>query len=199
MRCSRWESWPAPTAKYDQALQYFQQILSRNRRKALNPKFHSEVYYQIALTLQAMNKTPLAEQYFHKTIQTAPHSFSSYQARIELAPLLAAKGQTEQALQLLQEVIRDRTDELAARAQFTMGKVYQLSQQPTQALTNYLRVKYVYKAFPEWVARALLEAAKIYEKQGKKADARKLYTEITRDYSREAVAAEAQQRLQALQ
>ena len=67
-----------------------------------------------------------------------------------------------------------------------------------EALTNYLRVKYVYQAYPAWVANALYYAGNSYEKLGQLEQAKKVYQEIIDKFPAEKISDKAKERLAAL-
>ena len=104
----------------------------------------------------------------------------------------------DRAKSFLEEVIKDRNDELAARAQKVLGDVYYEGGDYQEALTGYLRVKYVYQAYPNWVANALYSAGMTHEKLNQPDEAKKLYQEIVNKYAAEPISEEARQRLAAL-
>jgi len=87
----------------------------------------------------------------------------------------------------------DKT-ETAAMAQWMIGETYMHQQDFHRALREFLRTEILY-AYPEWQARALLEAAKCYELQGQHGQAAKLYTRLLKKYSDTSSAHEASARL----
>ncbi|MEJ2633724.1 MAG: tetratricopeptide repeat protein [Calditrichia bacterium] len=119
-------------------------------------------------------------------------------SRIELARIYSDQKKIEDAQNLLNQVIKDRNDELAAEAQKVLGDVYFNAGNYNEALTSYLRVKYVYQAYPGWVARALYAAGNTYEKLGQPAEAKKVYQEIVDKFPTEKISDKAKERLAAL-
>ena len=95
-------------------------------------------------------------------------------------------------------MIQDRNDELSAQAQKVLGDIYFDNGNYQEALTNYLRVKYVYQGYPTWVANALYSAGMAHEKLGQVDEAKKLYQEILNKYPAEQISEQAKQRLAAL-
>jgi TolA-binding protein len=184
--------------KFDQSVAYFQKIMDSQNRRSQEPAFLSEVHYQQGLTYLRQNSTNQAESAFKKSIQREPSSFSSYQARIELARIYSADKEVEQAKNYLEQVIQDRNDELAAQAQKVLGDVFYDSGNYQEALTNFLRVKYVYQAYPTWVANALFSAGMAHEKLDQTEEAKKLYQEVINKYGAEPISEQARQRLAAL-
>ncbi len=184
--------------QFDQSLGYFNRIVGGKNRRSQDPSFLSEVYYQMGLTHLKKDDRTGARTAFQKSITANEGSFSAYQSRIELAGILAQAGGTEEARKYLNRVIEDRNDELAAQAQKVLGDVYFLTGNYQEALTNYLRVKYVYQAYPTWVANALFSAGSCYEKLGQKEEAKKVYQEVVSKYPAEKISEKAKERLAVL-
>ena len=186
------------TGNYQKSLQMFTQILQGGARKSGEPSFLSEVHLQRGKTYLLMKREEDARQEFLLAVKKASKAFSGYQARIELARLMGRQKQIDPARRLLNEVIRDRSDELAAEAQTVIGDVYFAAGDYPQALSAYLKVKYVYQAYGGWVAKALYGAGLCNEKLNHPAEARKLYGEVVSKYPAEAVSDQAKKRLAAL-
>ena len=145
-----------------------------------------------------MKRDDEARKELRAAVEAASKAFSAYQARVELARLLGRQKQIDDARKLLNEVIRDRSDELAAEAQTVIGDVYFAVGDYSRALSAYLKVKYVYQAYGGWVAKALYGAGLCNEKLKHPAEARKLYEEVVSKYPAEAVSEKAKKRLAAL-
>jgi TolA-binding protein len=91
-------------------------------------------------------------------------------------------GKNAEALALYQQVIdRAPNEEVAARAQFQIGKLQFDDKQYDAASQSFVKVVYGY-SFPRWQAEAAFAAAAVYEAQGKKKEARKAYEDLIRDY-----------------
>jgi TolA-binding protein len=172
--------------------------LAGGSRRSQDTAFLSEVHYQLGFTYLKQGKDDNARGEFVKSVSVNPGSFSSYQARIEEAQLEARAGSLDKARELLTQVIQDRNDELAAQAQKVLGDIYFNVGDYQEALTNYLRVKYVYQSYPAWVATALYSAGNTYEKLGQTDEAKKVYQEIISKYPAEKISEKAKERLAAL-
>jgi len=172
--------------------------MSGKNRRSQDTSFLSEVHYQMGLTYLRKGDDNGARSAFQKALTANEGSFSAYQARIELAQIFARARSTEEARALLNRVIEDRSDELAAQAQKVLGDIYFQAGNFQEALTNYLRVKYVYQAYPAWVATALFSAGNSYEKLGQKEEAKKVYQEVVSRYPAEQISVKAKERLAVL-
>jgi TolA-binding protein len=184
--------------QFDQSIKDFSRILSGKTRRSQDPAFISEVYYQQGLTYLKQGDDERAKGVFQRSIQSQKGAFSAYQSRMELARIFARSQDLEHAKEYLNQIIQDRNDELAAQAQKVLGDVYFNAGNYPEALTNYLRVKYVYQGYPTWVANALYSAGSTHEKMGQIDEAKKIYKEVINKYPAEKISEKAKERLAAL-
>jgi TolA-binding protein len=113
----------------------------------------------------------------------------------------AAEAKLAEARKWYQKVVRSSTGgktETAAMAQWMTGETYFLQEQYPDAIREYLRVEVLY-AYPHWQAAALLQAGKCYEQTGQWKNAGDAYSRLLARYSETEFAAEARQRLPAVQ
>jgi TolA-binding protein len=109
---------------------------------------------------------------------------------------LQSKGQFDKAREAYQAVIRQRGgDELAARAQLMRGETYFHQKLLREALKEFLKVDYSYKA-PKQQAAALLEAGKVFEGLDQWAEAAEIYEKLGVRFPNDPSAAEAAKRLE---
>ncbi len=64
-----------------------------------------------------------------------------------------------EAEQIFQGLIASYSDETAAKAQFYLGEIFFVKSDYKTALGNYLKVKYLYSKFTQWVEKAMFKAA----------------------------------------
>jgi TolA-binding protein len=83
-------------------------------------------------------------------------------------------------------------------AQWMIGESHLLQEQYADAIREYLRVEVLY-AYPHWQAAALLQAGKCYEQTGQWKNAGDAYSRLLARYSQSEFAAEARERLPAVQ
>ncbi|RMG24504.1 MAG: hypothetical protein D6732_23605, partial [Methanobacteriota archaeon] len=114
--------------------------------------------------------------------EIAPKSYGGSLAGIKLAEIYIKQKNYDQAEVIFQDILRSREDELAARAQMMMGDLMLAKGDEEAAISEYLKVKYLYKGFAEWVAESLMKAAALYEKHQKPEQAKKLRDEVKENY-----------------
>ena len=86
-------------------------------------------------------------------------------------------------------------DEYAAEAQYLMGEIGFEGGQYQRALEDYLKVKYLYPSYAEWVGRGLLRVGECYEKMDQKNRAKTVYEEVARTHRDDEIGEEAKRRL----
>ena len=107
-------------------------------------------------------------------------------------------GKTAEALALYQQTTdRAPNQEVAARAQFQIGKLQFDQKQYGEASQSFVKVVYGY-SFPRWQAEAAFASAGVYEAQGKKKEALKAYQDLIRDYPQSDKVAPAKARVEEL-
>ncbi len=102
-----------------------------------------------------------------------------------------------EARQWYEKVIAKHNGPTAAKAQFQIGETHFAEKKYDQAAKALLTVTAVY-AYPEWSARALYEAGRVFEETKDVDRARKQYAECLKKYKDRPEAALAQKRLAAL-
>jgi TolA-binding protein len=84
--------------------------------------------------------------------------------------------------------------ELAAQAQFMIGETYFLEKNDKEAERAFLAVDLTYNV-PKVQAAALLELGKVYERQGRKDDARACYQKVLDKFPDDELAEDARERM----
>ena len=78
----------------------------------------------------------------------------------------------------LQAVIARRTDEVGAEAQYRIGELEAIRGEYREAVTQLLRVKYVYPGAADWIARAFLKLGECYIALRETAKAKEAYLAV---------------------
>lgn len=168
------------------------------RQFASDSEVLSELLYRKGRLFLVDGNAPEAQRIWNEVVRRWEASRAADRARIGLARLALAAGDATGARTLSQRVATGRTDEIGAEAQFVVGETWAAAGDWRQATTAFLRVRYVYTAYVEWVNRALLEAGRSYERAGDKARARETYRDLLQRQPEAAIRKEAEQRLGAL-
>lgn len=158
----------------------------------------SELLYRKGRLFLTDGNAPEAQRLWNEVVRRWDSSRAADRSRIGLARLALTSGDATGARTLSQRVATGRTDEIGAEAQFVIGETWAAVGDWRQATTAFLRVRYVFAAYADWVNRALLEAGRSYERSGDKARARETYRDLLQRQPEATIRKEAEQRLGAL-
>ncbi len=107
-------------------------------------------------------------------------------------------GKLDDALALYRQVIAKTDREVAARAQFMIGRIQFEKKNYREATTSFFKVAYGY-SYPQWQADATYEAAQCFDRWGKTDQAVKQYQDLIAKYPQSDKAGLARQRIEELQ
>ena len=112
-------------------------------------------------------------------------------SKIELAAIYLNKKEKYKAIEIIESVASSRTDNIGAEAQFRLGEIYFNEGDYKQAITEFMRIKYIFPKESDLVAHSLLKVGQCYEATNDIASAKKIYKEIIKlggssDYTKEA-------------
>ncbi|HTY35492.1 MAG TPA: tetratricopeptide repeat protein [Bacteroidota bacterium] len=159
--------------QYDQAFK----VLDRADNELVNTEFAPQAAYlrgQVFVENGAMED---AKTKFEFVTSKFPGTVEADKARIGLVRIALRDQQLAVAQDLSQKVATSRTDEIGAEAQYLSGLTYAQSGDFQNALTAYLRVKYVFPSHEVWLARAYVGMGQAYEQTKDVAKARESYQE----------------------
>ena len=150
--------------------------------------------YKQGLAYLGMGRSGEAKRVFQRVISKHPENLMAAYARLELAEMAIQESRFFEASEQITAIIESRTDETAARGQYLLGEIAWEQGDTEEALTNYLKVKYIYPSSTNWVDRALLKAGACYEKMGESRKARKVYDDLLTRHKEDEIGQEARRR-----
>ena len=103
------------------------------------------------------------------------------EARYRMAQLHEAAGETEQAFALYEEAASTNNGDVAARARFRLGELYEGREEYDKAARSFMRVAILF-LHQDLSPESLWRAARNYTAAGAPERAKKAYEEILRDY-----------------
>lgn len=139
-----------------------------------------------------------AKSAFEFVISKYPTSVEADKARNALTRMAIAAKQFPSAQELSQGVATSRTDEVGAEAQYLSGFAFEQNGEWQQALTAYLRLRYVFPSHERWLAKAYLGLGHAYEELKDAAKARESYQQVVKMLQNGAEFDEATRRLTTL-
>lgn len=140
---------------------------------------------------------PASLQTFTQFLEKYPKDKFAYRAQFGIGWAQENQKQYDAARASYQKVIATHNGETAARAQFQIGETYLAEGKFEEAIPALLAVEDVY-AYPNWSAKALLEAGRAFEEMKQNDQAKEQYTHLVDKYKDAPEAKLAQQRLGAL-
>lgn len=136
-----------------------------------------------------------AENTFRRMLETPGSPDYADYAKLGLARVALARKSYADALVYVDEVIQNRSDGLAAEAQFLKGEIYFEQEDYRKAGLEYLKLRYLFESYPFWVVRGLYSAGLCYERLNQITDAIKMYRAILQKFPDSEYAALAQEHL----
>ncbi len=156
----------------------------------------AEALYLSATAHRSLGDATRTEVELRRLIDEYPGSPLAAQGRLRMAELAMERGNFNIAQNEVNTLLAERTDELAAEAQYLAGEILFAQQRWNDAEVQFLKVRYVYPAFGDWIARALLRAAQADLRLGNTEKARNLLETALRDHPAAAVAAQVRAELE---
>jgi TolA-binding protein len=152
----------------------------------------------LAECLAEERKFDEARKRFQAFIQKHPESPSLARARFGIAWADENAGKLDEAVALYRQVARESASAIGARAQFQIGQCLVAKKNYRDAIAELLQVPAAY-AYPEWAAKAVLQAAGCFEALGDLERAKKYYGEVVANYEGRDEAKLAKERLDRLE
>jgi len=138
-----------------------------------------------------------SEKLYSQFLDRFPNDRFTYQAQFGIGWALENQKKYDDARSWYSKVISQNSSPTAARAQFQIGETYYAQAKYDQAAAALLAVADVY-AYPEWAARAIFEAGRVFEQMKQVDAAKQQYSTVVNKYKDAPEAALAQKRLAAL-
>lgn len=120
------------------------------------------------------------------------------QSRIAMARLIAPRGNTERALELLAAVVSRRLDDIAAEALLFRNELLVRANDLSGALAELRRLTTEFASYPEYAEPGMLLLGTVYEQLTNYGAARDTYTQLIAQTEDSRIRAEAENRLRKL-
>ena len=130
-----------------------------------------------------MNDFFNAQRMLKRVLEEYPQSEIIYRAQLALGKLYYNTSQFAEALNEFRLIVTKQKNEIAAEAQYWIGQTLFQQQKYTEAAVEFLKVKYLYPGYVDWVVRAIYQAALVNEKQKRYGEARLLYQTIIKQFN----------------
>jgi TolA-binding protein len=151
----------------------------------------------LALSLVEAEAWNDAVKVLNRHRQTYPESERIFEVDFWLGKSLVATGRHDSAIQCFRRVTASHRGETAARSQYEIGNCFLEKGDAQQALSEYLKVRFLY-GHVEWVAAAMLRCGQCFERLEQTDRALETYRELVEKYPEEESAKKARSRISEL-
>ncbi|NUN70601.1 MAG: tetratricopeptide repeat protein, partial [Bacteroidetes bacterium] len=103
------------------------------------------------------------------------------------------------AMEFFKAVAVNRTDEIAAEAQYAVGLAFQSQKNFSEAIVNYMRVRYVFPAAAVWIGRSYFNLGECYERTNQVQKAKESYTFVVKQNKVADLVPAAEKKLKSLE
>jgi TolA-binding protein len=158
----------------------------------------SEIKYIKSLSFIENNNLASAYQTLNEIVDKRDGSLFFYKSEIELGILELSRSNYESSLYLLNDVVNNREDDLAAKAQYYIGLIYYEQERMPEAITELIKVRSLYSAYDEWYSRGLMLLGDCYVKINDKENAAEMYKGVLKRHRNDELASEAKSKLERL-
>ncbi len=179
---------------YDREVLLYDEILPQ----ITDNKNISEIKYIKTLSFIENNNIAAAYQTLNEIVDSRDGSLFYYKAEIELGILEFSRSNYESSLYLLNDVVNNRQDDLAAKSQYYIGLNYYDQERMPEAITELIKVKSLYSAYDEWYSRSLMLLGDCYVKINDKENAAEMYKGVLKRHRNNELASEAKSKLNKL-
>lgn len=183
----------AKQEKLAEATEHFQRVLAG----AAKAELQGLALLKLGETQAQAGEFEASEKTYRRFIEAHGQDRLLYQAQFGVGWALENQKKHEEARAWYEKVIAASNTPTAARAQFQIGETYFAQGKLEQAVASLLAVADVY-GYPEWSARAVFEAGRVFEQMRQPEQARRQYEQVIGKYKDAPEAALAQKRLKAL-
>jgi TolA-binding protein len=180
--------------EYETAIQEYQTFIRSFADESTLPQ--AMLNYEICLL--RLDRFPEAQAIFKQLFKKFPASPQTGQAGLLIGDLLVAQQQCEDAAQAYSPVISGDDQVQAAQARVGIAKCYENRSDFERAVSEYLKVIYVYADQKDLVERATYSAATLYEQLKRIEEARNLYQKLADSAKDRTLAEQAKRKLQEL-
>ena len=181
--------------KYDRAFD----LMGKFEKDFKDAEVAPDAAYLKAVLFSENENHEEAKRQYESLVMRHPSSFAADKGRVALARMYLAGKNASAARDLAEKVASSRTDEYGAEAQFLTAEALAASSQWEEAVTAYLRVRYLFSSYDKWVAKSYLGLGASYEAMNDLREAKKAYQNVLRYKEQQDSVSEAQIRLKKLE
>lgn len=177
--------------RYDQALSLYDQAIEKYRSSSRI----AELLFMKGDTFLKKNNLPQAYDVFEEISLYYQTNIFADKAKLEMGLIELTNKRFENADKLFLDLVTRRTDDLAAKAQYSYGLSLMDQEKTQNAITAFVRVLNVYQMYDEWVVKSYLKLGDAYLKMNDKNKAKEMYRTVISNHRGDDYGKEAQRKL----
>lgn len=158
----------------------------------------TEVLFSKAESYIEQDSILSAYQTLNEVVDYRDGSLFYHKAEIELAMLELSRNEYESSLSLLKDVVKNRSDDIAAEAQYLIGLNYFEQEKMPESITELKKGRALFAAYDEWYTKTLLLLGDCYVRINNKKDAAEMYKAVIKKHRRDQFGKEAKSKLSKL-
>ncbi|GAB4295186.1 MAG: tetratricopeptide repeat protein [Ignavibacteriaceae bacterium] len=179
---------------YDETLLLLEDALG----KLNNTPRLAELKFLKANTLLKKGDFSAAGEVLDDILQNHGETIFGDRAKLEIGLIELAAGRYDNARLYFENLVQSRSDNLAAEAQFYIGKSFFDENLLTDAISALVRVKNVFSSYDEWVTRSYMLLGECYLKLNDIPKAKEMYRQVVKSHRGDQFGNEAQKKLRDL-
>jgi TolA-binding protein len=180
--------------EYEKAQSAYDQLLASSNNAAITGKAH----YEKGRAYLLSGDNTEAQRQFEQTVKEYQGTAEADRAVIGLGMVDLERGNVVAARERFNEIVRKRTDDVGAEAQYQIGVSFAREEEYREAVTQLLRVRYVYPAATDWIALSYLSLGECYEKLSETDKAREAYEMVLNTHKKDVMGKRAGERLKGI-
>ncbi len=179
--------------RFDEAIEQFQGLISKYPKSNLIPEAH----YWLGKAYLEKGDMVRAKAQFLDVISKFKESGFYSRALFDIGKM-EFDVRPDTALNYFRKVVELRNDEFGAESQYLIGQIYAKNKNYQAAIAEFLKLRYAFAGYTEWLVKALFRIAQIYETLKDNKKAREFYNEVSKIDSKGELGLEAKNRLRRL-
>ena len=179
---------------YDEAIAIYNEAYDKMKQ---SPRL-AEIIFMKGSALSNKGDIANANNTFEEVIQYYPNTIFAAKSKFEIGAIEMAAGNYEKANNYFQDLANSRSDDLGAKAQYYLGLSYFEQKNYNEAISAFVRVRTIFSAYDEWLAKSYLKMAEAYTIQKDYEQAKDIYRTVLAKHKGDVFGQEAQTKLRAL-
>jgi TolA-binding protein len=161
--------------KYDEAIEQFQSLIKNYPNSSLIPEAH---YWLGKAYLEKGDVVRAKIQFIDVSLKFKESGFYS-RALYDLGKI-DFDSKPDSALSYFKKVVELRNDEFGAESQYLIGEILLKKKNYQDAIAEFLKLRYAFAGYTDWLVKGLFKVAQIYESLKDKRKAKEFYNEVAK-------------------